>query len=86
MPNSIRSEGLLALGEAIAKIRRSRGMSQRQFAASLGVRQTFISKIELGTRRLDIVELIVLARAMNVDPIELVRAVESATPDSQKIF
>lgn len=86
MPNSIRSEGLLALGEAIAKIRRSRGMSQRQFATSLGVRQTFISKIELGTRRLDIVELIVLARAMNVDPIELVRAVESATPNSQKIF
>lgn len=85
MPKSIRSDGLIELGKAIVNIRQSRNMSQRQFAESLGYRQTFISKIELGTRRLDVVEFIVLARAMNADPVKLLKIVEEATPSTQRI-
>ena len=85
MPRSIRSEGLLALGRAIAEIRGSRGMSQEEFAAQVGCSQSFIARVELGTRRLDVVELVVLARAMNVDGVELFRRVEDATPPSQKL-
>lgn len=85
MPRSIRSDGLLALGRAIAEVRRSRGMSQEQFATSIGCGQSFIAKVELGVRRLDVVELVVLARAMRVEAAELLRLVEEATPPSQKI-
>ncbi len=85
MPRSIRSNGLLALGRAIADIRQSRGMSQQLFAASVGCRQSFIAKVELGVRRLDVVELVILARAMNVDAAELLRKVEEATPRSDRI-
>lgn len=85
MPKSIRSDGLLALGRAIAEIRHARGMSQRQFAASIGCGNTFLEKVELGVRRLDVVELVVLARAMEVEAAELLRRVEVATPRSQKI-
>lgn len=85
MPRSIRSEGLLALGRAIAEIRASRGMSQRQFAASIGYSNTFLAKVELGVRRLDVVELVILARVMDVDAAELLRTVEKATPQSDRI-
>jgi transcriptional regulator with XRE-family HTH domain len=60
-------------------------MSQREFAASIGCRQSFLSRVELGLRRLDVVELVVLARAMNIDGADLFRRVEEATPLSQRI-
>lgn len=85
MPRSIRSDGLLALGRAIAEIRQSRGLSQQQFAISVGCRQSFIAKVELGVRRLDVVELVVLARAMRVEAAELLRRVEDATPTDQRL-
>ena len=84
MPRSIRSEGLLALGRIIAEIRESRGMSQEEFAASIGCSQSFIARVELGTRRLDVVELVVISRVMGVDGVELYRRVEEGTPLSQK--
>jgi transcriptional regulator with XRE-family HTH domain len=85
MPRSIRSEGLLALGQAIVQIREAEGMSQRDFAAKIGYRQSFISKLELGLRRIDVVELVVLARAVGVPASELLAAVEKATPLDQRI-
>lgn len=85
MPRSIRSEGFLALGRAIADIRQARGLSQEQFAASIGSRQSFVAKIELRVRRLDVVELVVLARAMKVEAAELLRRVEEATPENQRL-
>ena len=73
------------MGRAIAEVRQSRGMSQEQFATSIGCRQSFIAKVELGVRRLDVVELVVLARAMRVEAADLLRRVEEATPRSQRI-
>jgi len=60
-------------------------MSQEEFAATIGCSQSFVARVELGTRRLDVVELVVLARAMKVDAAELFRRVEEATPQSQRI-
>lgn len=85
MPKSIRSEGLLALGQAISEIREAEGMSQREFAAKIGYRQSFISKLELGLRRIDVVELVVLSRAVGVPASELLSLVERATPEGQRI-
>ena len=84
MPRSIRSEGLLALGRAIAEFRASRGMSQEELAAQLGRNQSVVAKLELGVRRLDVVELVVLARVMKVDASDLFKKVEAAIPQSQK--
>jgi transcriptional regulator with XRE-family HTH domain len=86
MTRTIRSDGLLALGRAIAEIRTSRGMSQRQFAESLECSYTFLAKIELGVRRLDVVEFVALARAMDVEAAELLARIQEATPLTQKIL
>lgn len=85
MPKSIRSAGLKALGRAIATARKEQGMTQRQFAASLGIDQGVMARIEIGMRRLDVVEFITLARAMNVEPSALLKVVEEATPASHRI-
>jgi len=43
--------------ERLRQARRDAGMTQAQVAEHLGVRQTFVSKVELGERRIDPVEL-----------------------------
>lgn len=85
MPKSIRSAGLLELGKAVAEHRLKKGMSQREFAASVGYRQSLISKIELGHRRLDIVEFIVLSRAMGVDSAWLLNRIAATVPSDHRI-
>lgn len=60
------------LREILISARRSAGWSQERLAAKLDRAQTFVSKIELGERRLDLVELLVWADALGVDAREIV--------------
>ena len=39
---------------------------------------SYLSKIESGTRRLDVIELIQIAEAMGVDPAEIIRELQRA--------
>ena len=48
--------------ERLRQARQNAGLSQAQVALHLGRPQSFISKVESGERRLDFVELQVLAR------------------------
>lgn len=75
----------MALGQAVSQIRETLGMSQREFAAKIGYRQSFVSKLELGLRRIDVVELVVLSRAIGVPASKLLLLVEEATPQGQRI-
>ena len=55
-----------AYGRFITKLRRARleaGLTQAQVAELLGKPQSFVSKVEAGERRVDFVELQVLAQA-----------------------
>ena len=53
-------------------LRQESGMTQKQLCDKLGQDVTYISKIERGTRRLDLVELFDLAGALGQDPMEIV--------------
>lgn len=53
-------------------------LSQRDLAARLGVPPSWVAKVEKRERRLDAVELVHLARALDADPVELFRAVVAA--------
>lgn len=44
----------------------------------MGVPQTVISKIELGTRRIDVVELIAYTQAVGAKPAEFVERLEAS--------
>jgi transcriptional regulator with XRE-family HTH domain len=59
--------------DALAVARRKAGISQVELADTLGKRQQFVSKYESGERRLDAVEFIDIARALDLDVERLLR-------------
>jgi len=52
-----------------------------QLAQRLGKPPSFVAKIETGERRLDIVEFIAIARALNVRPADFAGQVDGAIPE-----
>lgn len=57
--------------------RKRAGITQEELAKKLDRPQSFISKVENGERRIDVVEFLVLARHLGSDPYALLRRVES---------
>lgn len=47
--------------------RKKAGITQIELAERLGTRQQFVSKVESGERRLDVVELMDVAHALGLD-------------------
>lgn len=64
--------------ELLAQARKDAGVTQEQLGRRIGQRQTFISKVELGERRLDVAEFVEIARAVGVEPFELLRRAEES--------
>jgi transcriptional regulator with XRE-family HTH domain len=50
-------------------------LRQTEVAERLGRSQTWVSRIEAGERRIDVVELYLLARLFELDPRELLRQI-----------
>jgi transcriptional regulator with XRE-family HTH domain len=69
---------LLILGKVLADARERHGLKQSELAEKLGLPASYLSKIENGTRRLDVIELIQIAQAMGADASELIGDVEQA--------
>lgn len=65
------ADEMITLGDVLVRARERAGLKQSDVAARLGLPASYLSKIENGTRRLDIVEFIRVAEAMNVDAAEL---------------
>jgi transcriptional regulator with XRE-family HTH domain len=54
----------------LVETRQGRGITQTELARRLGKPQSFVSKYELGERRLDLIEFIQISRALGADPTE----------------
>jgi HTH-type transcriptional regulator/antitoxin HipB len=63
------------LRQMLLERRQRAKLTQRQLAAKLGWDQTTISKIEGGSKRVSVVELIELANALGFDPAAAIRRV-----------
>jgi transcriptional regulator with XRE-family HTH domain len=48
--------------------RKAAGLSQHELAARLKTSQTQIARIEVGERRVDVVEFLDIAKALRIDP------------------
>jgi len=66
------------LREILAGARRKRGLTQEKLAQQLKRPQSFVSKFERGERRLDIVEFLEIAHALEVDAARLLREIDRA--------
>ncbi|PKP85773.1 MAG: transcriptional regulator [Alphaproteobacteria bacterium HGW-Alphaproteobacteria-2] len=74
---SLRTESHIALTAALTAARRDSGLTQQELAARLGRSQSFVAKIELGERRVEVVELVEIARILDVPTARLIAPVEA---------
>jgi transcriptional regulator with XRE-family HTH domain len=58
--------------------RKDANLTQATLAKTLEKPQSFVAKYENGERRLDVVEFLLITRAIGVDPGEIIRKVEQA--------
>jgi transcriptional regulator with XRE-family HTH domain len=58
----------------IAAARKAAGITQVELAERLGKPQSFVSKVERGERRLDVIEFCQVAEALGQKPAELLQA------------
>ena len=57
----------------LKELRREKGVTQEALAELLGMPQSYVSKYELGERRLDLIETFAICRALNADFVAFVR-------------
>lgn len=63
---------LITLGDVLVRVRERAGLKQSDVAGRLGLPPSYLSKIENGTRRLDVIEFLQIAEAMDIDPAEII--------------
>jgi len=67
----VETEHYKIVGACLAAARRRANVTQQELAARLKKPQSFVSEYERGQRRVDVVELIVISRALGVEPVDL---------------
>jgi len=88
MVDSMHTAAYRQLVEAVIRLRREAGLTQRQLADRLGREHSFVGRVETGQRRLDVVELVWIAKACGADPravvAEIIEAIAQAVPAKKR--
>ena len=82
MSRSVFTAAYATVVAALVDARRSAGVTQVELAARLSKPQSFVSKIERGERRIDVLEFCAVARAIGVQPAVLLAAIDTALPNT----
>lgn len=85
MPKSVFTDAYGVFLEELVKARRDASITQVQLAEKLGRPQPFISYFERGERRVDLIEFVVIARAIGVEPEALFLKIMSRLPEDISI-
>lgn len=67
------------LREVMTAARKGKKLTQVELGERLGKNQVWISKYEAGSRKLDVIEFLDIARAIGVDPCRLIKDFDAAT-------
>jgi len=78
MPKTIFSAGQEHLQTLLRETRETAGVTQAELARRLNVPQSFVSKIESGERRIDLVELQAVCAALNTSLTDFVTRFEKS--------
>jgi len=70
MDKTIYSEEYGNLLKWLKARRKDKGFTMRQLATRLDVHHSWIGRVELGERRLDVMEFVHYCKALEADPIE----------------
>lgn len=77
MTSSIFTKRYLIFRELLIRYRKDASVSQLCLAKKLGKPQSFVSKYESGERRLDVIEFLEIAKALQFDPVDFIKKLES---------
>ena len=69
---SLRTREYDVLRSLIREARESKGISQEELSRQMGRPITFVGKVEMGTRRLDLIELMEITKVLDVDVVRFV--------------
>lgn len=72
-PRAARGDPRRRFGERLAAVRRARNWTQHDLAQRSGMNRTYISGLENGERNIGLLNLVRLAEALEVEPVELLR-------------
>ncbi|MGJ5197146.1 helix-turn-helix domain-containing protein [Bradyrhizobium sp. SZCCHNRI1009] len=73
MPKTVTSPLQKKLATMLVEHRKAAGMRQVDLAEKMGVYQSWVTHMESGQRRIDVVELIELGKILGFDPVDVVR-------------
>ena len=79
----VATEHYKIVGACLAAARRRANVTQDELAARLGKPQSFVSEYERGQRRVDVVELLVISRALGAAPLDLFGEIAKAAGPSR---
>lgn len=60
----------------LRELRENRSFTQKDLADKIGCDQTFISKTEIGERRLDVIELMKICTVLNISTVDFLTELE----------
>jgi transcriptional regulator with XRE-family HTH domain len=83
--SSLHSDENKALVAVLVKARKAADISQTELADRLSKSQQFVSRIESGERRVDLLEFIMIARALKIEPRDLLGRVLRHLPKQFEI-
>lgn len=81
MAGSVHTAAYKHLLSAIVEARGEAGLSQAQLALRIGKPASFVGKYEIGERRLDVVELLVVLNALKADSSDFILKLCEHIPD-----
>lgn len=79
---SLRTKDYDVFRTLVRELREGSGLSQEAFSRRLGRPISFMGKIENGTRRLDVIELIEIAAAVDADIVTLITELKRRLRDT----
>lgn len=82
MAGSIHLSAHRTVVAAFTKARIDAGLLQAELGLRIGRDQSFISNIERGQRRIDVLEALVIAKALNLDPIDFYARLIESVPEN----
>jgi transcriptional regulator with XRE-family HTH domain len=70
---TIYSQEYKRLLETLVALRQEAGLTQRDLAKRLGTHHSWVAKVELGERRLDVIETVRLIKVLGGDPVGVIQ-------------
>lgn len=69
-------QDLVIFGEHVKAVRKNQGLSQEELAAKADLHRTYIGMIERGEKNITLLNILKIARALNVFPGDLFKDIE----------